>query len=189
MDERFKKYLPLGSVVMLRGGKKCVMITGYIVKNPKKPDKVYDYVGCLWPEGMITSDKNAMFDHKNIEKIFAIGYTNDEQQKFMGVLNTAAEVMYKRLEKEHQKNLNFIDERNSLCAQKLADFFKDKSVKQVLHSINKLAEGTYTSPFFQSPAPLFGFTSPLNLEALLFSWIELAYLVDSLLFIFYIQFN
>lgn len=38
-----------------------------------------------------------------------------------------------KLEKEHQKNLNFIDERISFFAQKLADFFKDKSVKQVLH--------------------------------------------------------
>lgn len=102
VNEKFKKYLPLGSVVLMNGGRKRVMITGYVVKSPEMEGKVFDYVGCIWPEGMISSDKNLMFDHKDIAKIFAIGYTDDEQKKFMSALDTASSLMEERLKNEQK---------------------------------------------------------------------------------------
>lgn len=92
MNEQFKKYLPLGSVVLMKEAKKRVMITGYAVKSPESGDKLWDYIGCLWPEGMISSDRNLLFDHENIQQIFAVGYVDEEQKKFMNVLNKAAEL-------------------------------------------------------------------------------------------------
>ena len=89
MNEKFKKYLPLGSVVLMNGATKRVMITGYSVTSPESGDKVWDYIGCLWPEGMISSDKNLLFNHNDIHQIFAIGYTDEEQQRFMSVLDKA----------------------------------------------------------------------------------------------------
>ena len=89
MNEKFKKYLPLGSVVLMREAKKRVMITGYAVKAQETGDKLWDYIGCLWPEGMISADKNLLFNHKDIHQIFAIGYTDDEQKRFMSVLDKA----------------------------------------------------------------------------------------------------
>ena len=107
MNERFKKYLPLGSVVLMKGGKKRIMITGYAVKAPETGDRLWDYIGCLWPEGMITPDKNLLFDHKDIQQIFAIGYSDDEQKRFMSVLDKATQL------REDRENQNNSDDNNS----------------------------------------------------------------------------
>ena len=92
VNEKFKKYLPLGSVVLMKDAKKRVMITGYCVKSPESGDKIWDYIGCLWPEGVIAPDKNLLFNHKDIHQIFAIGYSDDEQKRFMGVLDKATQL-------------------------------------------------------------------------------------------------
>ena len=101
MNERFKKYLPLGSVLLMKDAKKRVMITGYAVKAPESGDRLWDYIGCLWPEGMIAPDKNLLFDHKDIQQIYAIGYSDDEQKKFMSVLDKATSLREERLSKEN----------------------------------------------------------------------------------------
>ena len=59
-EEKKDKYLPIGSVVILKGAKRKLMITGYIQIDLKKLDKVYDYSGCLFPEGIINTDKTEM---------------------------------------------------------------------------------------------------------------------------------
>ncbi|MBE6152435.1 MAG: DUF4176 domain-containing protein [Firmicutes bacterium] len=82
MNEKYEKYLPLGSVVLLKEAKKRVMITGYLIQSPQFGEKVFDYVGCLYPEGVISHDKNLLFDHKDIHQIFAIGYSDDEQKEY-----------------------------------------------------------------------------------------------------------
>ena len=40
-----EKFLPIGSVVLLKGGTKKVMITGYCMKTAEYPDEVFDYNG------------------------------------------------------------------------------------------------------------------------------------------------
>lgn len=97
MNEKFKKYLPLGSVVLMKDAKKRVMVTGYCVKSPDSGEKIWDYIGCLWPEGMIAPDKNLLFDHKDIQQIYAIGYSDDEQKRFMSVLDKATNLREDRL--------------------------------------------------------------------------------------------
>ena len=97
MNEKFEKYLPIGSVVLMKEATKRVMITGYAVKSPQLGNKVFDYIGCLYPEGMVSSDRNLLFDHKDIQQIFAIGFADDEQKKFM-------ETLKKVVEKQSQEN-------------------------------------------------------------------------------------
>ena len=84
-----EKYLPIGSVVLLKGAKKELMITGYLVIEDGKDNKTYDYCGCLYPEGMISSDQTALFDHDQIEKIVYIGY---EGPQFNSLLETLKEI-------------------------------------------------------------------------------------------------
>ena len=86
MGEKFEKYLPLGTVVLLNGAKKRVMITGYAIKSPQFEGRLFDYIGCLYPEGMVSQDKNLLFDHKDITQIFALGYSDEEQKIFMAKL-------------------------------------------------------------------------------------------------------
>ena len=50
-----KDLLPLGSIVLLNNGSKKLMITGYLVSTPEYPDHIFDYCGCMYPEGTIRS--------------------------------------------------------------------------------------------------------------------------------------
>jgi len=82
MNEKLKKYLPIGSVVLLKGAKKKIMITGFCVSSLELPDYTYDYSACLYPEGMVTSEQTIIFNHEQIDIIYAIGYSDDEEKGF-----------------------------------------------------------------------------------------------------------
>ncbi|MBR6690236.1 MAG: DUF4176 domain-containing protein [Bacilli bacterium] len=101
MNEKFKRYLPIGSVVLMKDAKKRVMITGYAVKSPDFGEKVFDYIGCLFPEGVIAPDKNLLFDHKDIRQIFAIGYSDEEQKNFSKKLDEATAIREAKMNKEN----------------------------------------------------------------------------------------
>lgn len=85
-NQKYEKYLPIGSVVLLKGAKKRLMITGYSVIANDNPRVVYDYSACLYPEGFLSSEQTAVFNHDQIDKIFAIGYFDDEQKQFIQAL-------------------------------------------------------------------------------------------------------
>lgn len=72
------KYLPIGTVVLLKTATKRLMITGYCSAKPEEPNKVYDYVGLLFPEGNLAGDEVALFNHEQIEKISHMGLVDEE---------------------------------------------------------------------------------------------------------------
>lgn len=78
----YEKYLPIGTVVMLKDGKKRVMITGFLTIPNNQQNIVYDYSGCLYPEGIISSEKTLVFNHNQIKNIYHIGLIDDEEKKF-----------------------------------------------------------------------------------------------------------
>ncbi len=55
---------------------------------------------------LITPEKNLLFDHDNIQKIYSIGYTDDEQKNFMRVLDKDMALRDERL----NKNIDIIDD-------------------------------------------------------------------------------
>ena len=79
----FERTLPIGSVVSLYGGEKRLMILGY-VKYLRGDDsgKVYDYCGCTYPEGYVGSEATAVFNHEDIEHIYALGLQDEVQFEF-----------------------------------------------------------------------------------------------------------
>jgi hypothetical protein len=86
--------LPLGSVVLLQGGQKKIMIYGRMQKQEGK-DKIWDYIGCLYPEGNIRPESSYLFDHQSIETVFFKGYQNSEELEYRSLMS---------LELERQKN-------------------------------------------------------------------------------------
>lgn len=102
-----EKYLPIGSVVLLKGAKKKLMITGYVQIDLKNLDKIYDYTGCLYPEGIINTEKNLVFNHEQIETILFVGYENEEQKEFNQKLKeTMTEENIKVMIENVKKQLN-----------------------------------------------------------------------------------
>lgn len=77
-----EKFLPIGSVVLLENGTKKVMITGFCITTPEKPDTKYDYCGCVYPEGIIKSDLICVFNHDQIKEISFIGFETEEESAF-----------------------------------------------------------------------------------------------------------
>jgi hypothetical protein len=65
-----EKFLPIGTVVMLKGGTKRVMISGFCSMAEEDQNVMYDYAGCMYPEGFLSSDQTALFNHEQIEKIY-----------------------------------------------------------------------------------------------------------------------
>ncbi len=78
----FEGLLPIGSVVLLKDSTKKVMIAGVCQKGGSDIAKVWDYVGILFPEGYIGSDKMFLFNREQIDKIYALGYQDEEQMLF-----------------------------------------------------------------------------------------------------------
>ena len=83
-----EKYLPIGTVVLLKGGKKRAMITGFCSVAQENQEKIYDYSGCVYPEGYLSSNQVCLFDHDQIEKIFFVGYEDEEEKAFKEKLNS-----------------------------------------------------------------------------------------------------
>ena len=87
------RFLPIGSVVRLKEGKKRLMITGFlpIEQNEKGEKNGWDYSACLYPEGVITPTNNYLFNHSQIEEVHFIGLVDEEEEKFKEKLNKAVE--------------------------------------------------------------------------------------------------
>lgn len=85
--EKEEKYLPIGTVVMLKGGSKRVMISGFGAIGDTTGDKIWDYSGCMYPEGFMSSDEICLFDHAQIDKIYYLGLIDEEEEEFHEKLN------------------------------------------------------------------------------------------------------
>ena len=72
-----EKYLPLGTVVLLKNAKKRLMIIGFMIKT-EESDEVYDYMGCIYPEGVLTTSESLVFNHDDILHVFNVGYQDEE---------------------------------------------------------------------------------------------------------------
>lgn len=113
------KYLPVGSIVLLTGGTKRLMVTGYCMQTEERPGVIYDYSGCLYPEGVIRSDVTSVFNHDQIERIDFVGFTDDEGKSFTDELNNKLKDV-----QEHNKFINEEDpaeEANLLALNVLND--------------------------------------------------------------------
>lgn len=78
-----KELLPIGSVVLLKNGTKKLMITGIKPVSEDKPDKVFDYIGVIYPEGFLSNEYNFLFNHNDINDIIFVGYNNPEREEFI----------------------------------------------------------------------------------------------------------
>ena len=81
-----KELLPIGSVVLLKEGKKKVMIIG-IKQKDGESDIEYDYLTVLYPEGFVANVGMFFCNHDAIDEIYYMGYRNEEHDKFRNELD------------------------------------------------------------------------------------------------------
>lgn len=83
-------FLPLGSIVRLKEGKVSLMIVGYTPIEPGT-DNVLDYLAVMWPIGVMSSDRNLLFNRDQIEEVIFEGFSNDKEVEFRTKLEEAIE--------------------------------------------------------------------------------------------------
>ena len=71
-------YLPLGSVVQLKGGiQKLLVIARALNVNNEGKQYFFDYGGVPYPEGL-TGDQIAYFNHYQLAKVIFEGFRDDD---------------------------------------------------------------------------------------------------------------
>lgn len=81
-----KELLPIGSVVLLKNGRKRVMIFG-VKQMDNSTGTEYDYISVLYPEGNMGETGQFLFNHSDIEKVFFTGYEDEERAEFIEKLD------------------------------------------------------------------------------------------------------
>lgn len=89
-NSNYEKFLPIGSIVLLKGGTKKAMVTGFCSVAAEDKTKIYDYTGCIYPEGYLDFDQVCLFDHDQIEKVYHLGYIDEEEKNFKEELKEIA---------------------------------------------------------------------------------------------------
>lgn len=80
-----RKYLPVGSVVLLKGATKKSVIIGIMQNTVNKEGNVieHDYVGVMYPEGLLTPETMFLFNHDAITDVIFRGYENPERDELI----------------------------------------------------------------------------------------------------------
>lgn len=78
----WKGILPIGSVVLLKDSTRRLVIVGQYVSKAEN-DRIYDYTGCLYPEGLTDPEKMYLFDSGSIERVYHIGYMDEKTAEFL----------------------------------------------------------------------------------------------------------
>ena len=73
-----EEFLPIGSVVLLKGGNKRIMICGRIQAQAGS-DVIYDYSACYYPEGIIDPTSMFFFNRDAIETVYHRGYEDQDE--------------------------------------------------------------------------------------------------------------
>ncbi len=82
-----KRYLPIGSIVKLKGKNKSFMITGYYSVEYENALEIYDYSACAYPEGVMIKSSYCSFNQKDIESVLFEGFKTEEYTKLTNSLN------------------------------------------------------------------------------------------------------
>ena len=74
------EFLPVGTVVMLKEGTKRISIIGFcpVIGDGRE----FDYVGCLYPEGLLNPNETLLFNHSDIKEIYHVGLKDQEHIDF-----------------------------------------------------------------------------------------------------------
>ena len=82
------QFHPLGSIVIVRGGvKKIAIIARGIAAKIDGSPKLFDYAGCLYPEGLV-GEQVMYFNHADIAKLVFTGFTDEDNDMMVDNINS-----------------------------------------------------------------------------------------------------
>ena len=88
-----QQYLPLGSIVIMKGSvKKIVIVARAVNVRVGEREVFFDYAACPYPEGMM-GDQLMYFQHKDIMKVVFEGFSDDDDKIMVDNINSALNKM------------------------------------------------------------------------------------------------
>lgn len=88
---RIKDLLPVGSIVLLKGGEKKLMIDGVMQNDAGGTRENFDYLGVLYPEGHIGEGFQYLFNNEDINEVIFRGFEDAERVEFLEKLTNLYE--------------------------------------------------------------------------------------------------
>ena len=130
----FKELLPIGSVVLLKGGIKKIMVTGIkpVSKDDDGTEQEYDYIGVIYPEGYLNDEFNFLFNHYDVNDVVFRGYENPERVEFIEYME---EVYKKGFEKEMRKQMVFNMYEEGYSVDLIADIVVELTKEEIEDAI------------------------------------------------------
>mgnify|MGYP004559404369 FL=1 len=142
------KYLPIGSVVKLKGNDKKIMIIGYYSLEYNNAVRIYDYVGCSYPEGLLIKNNSYSFNHSDISSVVFNGYIDESFNKLNTNLKDEPSDDKNLETKSSFINVKFdengvvvydelspVKEDNSIIEDSISNPFNSKEVKESIEKI------------------------------------------------------
>ena len=127
----------IGTVVLLKGTDKRVMIIGYYpVTVQQNMEITYEYCGCLFPEGVFDAKQSILFNNNDIEKIVYNGLVDQEQKDFIAKLSQVV------IEEINKNNINTISQINNNSAQVDSSFSASQNSSSISHAIQPTIQET-----------------------------------------------
>lgn len=95
-----QEFLPLGSIVLLDGSvKKLMVLARGAMANIKGEQRLFDYGACTYPEGVF-GDTMLYFNGKDIVKVISRGYSDNEEELMQENLMRNVDLLRKRLSEQ-----------------------------------------------------------------------------------------
>jgi hypothetical protein len=86
------EFLPIGSVVILKGGTKKIMICGRLQRQ-NDTGQLWDYSACFFPEGIINPQELFLFNNESVDKLVFLGLRDGDELELQRYLLEQAEVL------------------------------------------------------------------------------------------------
>lgn len=140
------KYLPIGTICTIQNYQKKVMIVGFFSVEYNGSVKMYDYKGCDYPEGLLSSNKVQSFNATDILEIHHMGYQDEFYESFNTNLTkqNSTENKENYTQKDVFKNIQF-DENGVVIYEAVPSPTYKKNVQEV-PSVTQLEESV-ANPF------------------------------------------
>lgn len=104
-----EKFLPIGTVVTLKGGTVKLMIVGFCAISEEHPGVMFDYSALPYPVGEIVEGGRGLFNHNQIETIEHMGLESPEDEEYKEQIKAVLQIgeeEYQKLLEEKQKETN-----------------------------------------------------------------------------------
>ena len=147
-----EKYLPIGTVCTIKNEMNKYMIVGYYSLEYLNELKVYDYVACPYPDGIISNKNKVSFNHSDIIQIDFLGYESSLYIDFNNFLlkhNISVDSVKKKDDASQLNQSNYIFDENGVVVldnlNKVDNpFVYNDSVKSDSVQLHKPQIGNYT---------------------------------------------